>query len=85
MDVAQVPFIWLFTLGPESYIPRQLAAGWPIRKYGSPEGTLFPLVKGGVNTLPAKLACGALVTPPLFAHWIAVQATRFELVRGNKG
>jgi hypothetical protein len=37
-----------------SEIPRQLAAGSPIRKYGSPEGTLFPLVKGGVNTPTAK-------------------------------
>jgi predicted aspartyl protease len=27
---------------------------------------VFPLVKGGVNTPTAKLACGALATPPLF-------------------
>ena len=26
---------------------------------------MFPLVKGGVNTPPAKLACGASATPPL--------------------
>jgi hypothetical protein len=49
----------------ESYIPSQLAAGSPIRKYGSPEGTSFPLVKGGVNTQPAKSACGALAMPLL--------------------
>ena len=49
----------------ESYIPRQLAAGSPIEKYGSPEGTAFPLVKGGVNTPTAKSACSALAMPPL--------------------
>ena len=50
----------------ESYIPRQIAAGSPIEKYGSPEGTAFPLVKGGVNTQTAKSACSALAMPPLF-------------------
>jgi hypothetical protein len=44
----------------------QFAAGSPNEKYGSPEGTPFSLVKGGVNTPPAKLVCGALATPPLF-------------------
>ncbi|HEX8636239.1 MAG TPA: hypothetical protein VF703_19110, partial [Pyrinomonadaceae bacterium] len=38
---------------------RQLAAGSPNEKYGIPKGTLFPLVKGGVNTPTAKSACGA--------------------------
>ncbi len=31
---------------------------------GIPKGTMFPLVKGGVNTPTAKSACGALATPP---------------------
>ncbi len=53
----------------ESYIPRQLAAGSPIKKYGSPEGTAFPLVKGGVNTPTAKSACSALAMPPLFENF----------------
>jgi len=46
--------------------PVSLLRGRRIKNYGSPEGTMFPLVKGGVNTPPAKLACGASATPPLF-------------------
>jgi hypothetical protein len=33
---------------------------------------MFPLVKGGVNTQPAKSACGALAMPPLFGGELKV-------------
>jgi hypothetical protein len=65
----------------ESYIPRQLAAGSPIKKYGSPEGTAFPLVKGGVNIQPAKSACGALAMPPLFLRFGRMLLARARLIR----
>ncbi len=45
---------------------------------------MFPLVKGGVNTPPAKLACGASATPLLFPfrprrHLLTAERYRAEM------
>jgi hypothetical protein len=40
------------------------------------------LVKGGVNTQPAKSACGALAMPPLFSRSLTSLHFRLDLLAG---